>query len=108
MIVRYGGPATLISGDTQVRLNHVTLGVDQRDSDYYFSALPSAPSLRAWRGYARLPGMVLGLLDILGSEAKIRLPDGREATVLTTGTSEDSAWIVELTGVGPPPWWEKQ
>jgi hypothetical protein len=52
--------------------------------------------------------MVLGLLDILGSEAKIRLPDGREATVLTTGTSEDSAWIVELTGVGPPPWWEKQ
>lgn len=63
----------------------------------------AVPGLASWHGQGRVPGLVMRLLDALGGEVELILPDGRTGKAYATGYSQDSAWIIELAGIGKPP-----
>lgn len=56
-----------------------------------------------WRGQGRVPGLLYRLLDVLGGEVTLILPDGRTGKAFATGYAQDSAWIIELAGIGKAP-----
>lgn len=96
----YQGPATLCSIGRHTHIPHVQLhrSAALREHD-------GASVVREWYGHFRLMGLSPGLMDILGTEARIRLPDGRDGVCLVTAANtEDSVWIIEIQGVGTPPW----
>lgn len=100
----YSGPLTLSHGGTSAEVR-TTLYESQEfyaepDAEGY---VRSVAGLRSWGGVARVPGLVYRLLDLLGSECEVILPDGRTGTALVTGYSEESVWVVEIVGAGPPP-----
>lgn len=59
--------------------------------------------LYSWHGVARAVAVPRRLLDLLGDEVSVRLPDGRVGHAYVTGYCEESVWVVEFTGVGHVP-----
>jgi hypothetical protein len=57
----------------------------------------------SWHGVARALGVPRRLLDLMGGEAEVRLPDGRLGHAHVTGYCDESVWIVEITGIGHVP-----
>lgn len=89
----YRGPCRLTdSFGHEVKIGHARFWTEQDHSGLWH-----------WQGVARVPGLIYRLLDVLGGEVGLILPDGRTARAFATGYSEDSAWIVELHGIGKPP-----
>lgn len=100
----YTGPLTISHGDTSAEVRAELFN----SQEFYAKYEPDGwvhmtPGLRSWGGTARVPGLLYGLLNILGSECTVTLPDGRTGQALVTGYSEESVWLVEIAGVGSPP-----
>lgn len=99
----YRGMVTISHGDTSAEVRASLYTSQDFYSHYVDGAVRQVPGLRSWHGTARVPGLVYGLLNILGSECTVTLPDGRTGQAVVTGYSEESVWVVEIQGAGPPP-----